>query len=1011
MNNLKFWQDWHPTSRSVYLFLLTVFLLVIVAFVTFYPKGMLNMVAWERISTLQEVPVAQDPISVGLFSFSYDLNFSVVLETFVGSSVNHSSVGAYLLLGVVALGWIILLTIFSALDRFWYYVGVLILLGLILLLQLEQLLWFGQTQKFGVVLAFGLFLLPTAYFQLINPNARLSVRLLTFSSVTALFAGLIFLFAEVAYPFLTLAYHSLWVPIILSVLFIIIVGHELISLVVQLITQNNTPQSSNSLLHIFVLSAIYLLNLSLLVLKNIGTIDWDIIYIDTFWLLAILSIIGIWGFKQREVQYKFLFPFAPLGALFYLTLGTITLATVAFLSWQGNDPLLESLEDTIAYTQIGFSAIFLIYLIANFIQPLLKNQRVFTVLYRPINFPYGTVLIVGTIVTLAFFARGGFFSYSQLLSGYNIGIGDLHWMKEELFVAEQYYKLSDQYANNNHRANYSLGALARQQDDPVLNAYYFQEALQKKPSPLAYANSAAAYVGTNQYFDALFTLKEGVAAFPDNAYLENNLAMLYGRTKVLDSALYWLTNASENTETQAAAEANIVGLIGQQRTQLNISTDSIIADFVTVQDYAPTLINTLLLQEQSRSDSLNFLTEQALPTDSALNAFSFAQLKNYLLQASPVDTALLSTVQTLADLAENFPYTEELILAIAIAEYQQNKVVNALRKLDRLQSVNVFKRNYYLNIIGLWALEQSTPRVATRYFAQLADQGYQDARLKFAVSLTESLSAPDVALEVVQRAWQEVLSDSTQTTFHDMASQQLQILSVPIAQMETDTERYQWLRYRGQELTEEQIQLAFTLFEDQSYAAVAAYDLLQKDQKAYREMLAPVIQRLRENESSLNYQGTIYLEWAWALATITDTNVSDWKNRVDMLVPLTKQQQYQKAYWQALLAHSLGEEDKARERLASLLGNPFFEPGLIGALRYFYADQPEVIYQYFLDAIQTNPYSAVLLEEYILSAVRVGLENYAEESLADLEQLSSSRQYQQFMQRYQQVKDEQAVAF
>ncbi len=364
-------------------------------------------------------------------------------------------------------------------------------------------------------------------------------------------------------------------------------------------------------------------------------------------------------------------------------------------------------------------------------------------------------------------------------------------------------------------------------------------------------------------------------------------------------------------------------------------------EFTTTQDYPPTRINLLLLQGQLPSDSTSFQTIPKLPTDSVLDASSFAQLKNYLLQASSVDTTLLQDVQALSDFAVNFPYTEDLILSLAVAQYQQNKVVDALRKLDRLQSVNVFKRNYYLNIIGLWALEQKTPRVATQYFAQLAEQNYQDARLKFAVSLTESLPAPDVSLAVVQQAWQDVLQDSTQSAFWDMANQQLRILSTPFAQMQNDIERYQWIRYRGQELTEQQIQLAFESFEDLSYAAVAAYDLLLSNRSAYSEVLTPIIQDLRENESSLNYQGTIYLEWAWALATISNDHVADWNKRINMLVPLTKQQQYQKQFWQALLAQSFGDDDKAHQLFSSLLGNPFFEPGLIGALHYFYAISPK----------------------------------------------------------------------
>ncbi|MEO0332486.1 MAG: hypothetical protein AAF223_12515, partial [Bacteroidota bacterium] len=131
----------------------------------------------------------------------------------------------------------------------------------------------------------------------------------------------------------------------------------------------------------------------------------------------------------------------------------------------------------------------------------------------------------------------------------------------------------------------------------------------------------------------------------------------------------------------------------------------------------------------------------------------------------------------------------------------------------------------------------------------------------------------------------------------------------------------------------------------------------------------------------------------------------------NMLVPLTKQQQYQKINWQARLAQKTGRENDANDLFSSLLGNPFFESGFIGALNYFYTEQPTVAYQRLLDAIQTNPHSATLLEEYIITALRIGLDNYAEESLPDLKRLSGERQYNRFMLRYQRVKDEQAVAF
>ncbi|MEM9672745.1 MAG: hypothetical protein AAF992_09130 [Bacteroidota bacterium] len=1011
MNEFAFWKNWHPTSRAVYLSLLGLFGLCIACFFLIYPQGFLNVVSWERISELVDLPVVQEPITVGLFSFSYALDFNLVQEHFLGSSLKLSPIGAYVLLTLVAITWAFLLTIISAVDGFWYYVGTLLLLGIILLFQFEQLLWFGQAQKIGVIIAFTLFLGPTFYFQHINPDFGLVPRLLTFTGSTAVFGLLIWLFTEAKQPFLTLAYHGLGVSIAFSIVFILILGHELISFFTTIITQSNTPRSSNSLLHLGILSLVYLVNLGLLFLKNIGSLHWDIVYLDAFWLLLVLGVVGIWGFRQREIQYKFIFPFAPLGAMLYLCLAMCTFGTIVFLSWQGNDPLLESLEDCIVYSQLGFSFVFLLYLIANFIQPLISNQRVNLVMYRPNTLPYATALIGGAIATLGFFARGSFFAYYQIIAGYYNGIGDLHWIKDDLFVAEQYYKLSDQYANDNHRANYALGALARQQQDAVLSAFYFQEAQTKKPTPLSYANTSAAYETTNQYFDALFTLKRGIAEFPQNAQLANNLAMIYGQTDILDSAIYWLSRSAENSDTQKAAEANILALLAESKDQLSTDIDSLANDFLSDRTYPPSIINHLALHARKEPiDSLEAWLSPKNVQPEALSSFTFAQLHNYLLASTNVDTTLLGQTENLAEMAENFPYTEYLVFATAQARYRQNQIVEAYRKLDRLQSVNIFKQNYYLDIMGLWALEQQAPRQATRFFAQLAERKYRDSALKFAVSLTESLASPDVELDQVLASWQDIVMDSTQTVHHLTAQKMLELLQSPYSELIDDNARYQWLRYRACELKSTELANTFSEFEDNSYAAIAVYDLAMKGESKFSEVLPSLIQGLKENESSLNYHGTIFLEWAWALTEINENNVANWDGRIDRLVALNLHQRYEKQFLQALAAKEKNDP-VARSMYLQLLGNPFFEKGFIGAVSHLYSDRNEEAYQLWLDAIQTNPYSSELLAEYILAALRIGSENYAEESLAEYRKMVNEAQFQQFMERYETTKKESEVVF
>ena len=85
----------------------------------------------------------------------------------------------------------------------------------------------------------------------------------------------------------------------------------------------------------------------------------------------------------------------------------------------------------------------------------------------------------------------------------------------------------------------------------------------------------------------------------------------------------------------------------------------------------------------------------------------------------------------------------------------------------------------------------------------------------------------------------------------------------------------------------------------------------------------------------------------------------------------------------------------------------------MAALAYLYppdTDQTEA-YQRLLDAIQTNPYEASLLRAYVLAALRVSMDTYAEEGLADYQELVSPAEYQAFLEEYEQVRTSLVVDF
>lgn len=1012
MNHLFFWQSWHPDSRRVYWVLLFLLAGAMSWFGVSFLQGIENVVEWERLSNTERVSLPTDDVSVGVFDFSFQADYYVITENFRGSPLRISPTAAYLLLGGLTLTLIFLFVIISTFRGFWFYFGSLLLIALILGMQWEQLQLFGSTGRLGAGLVLLLYLPATYFFQKIRPDYGLVPRLFTFLVITLILAVMIHFFSAVSHPALYLISYGLLVPMVLGLFFVLIVGHEIISFFLKLITQNNTPTSKNTLLHFSAITIIYLGNLGLLVLKNIRIIDWDILYVDAFLLLAIATVIGIRGFRDRENQYQYIVSFQPLGAYLYAVLAIITFATLAFFAATANDPVLETFEDMILYSQLGFGIIFYVYAIGNFIQGLATNQRVYRILYRPPNLPYGTLQIVGLVATLAFFARAGLFPFYQAVAGYNNALGDLYQHEGDLFLAEQYYKLGDQYGYKNHRSNYALGTLARQQSDLALTTFYFNEAVQKNPSPQAYVNLGSAFLETHQFFEAVFAFREGLQKFPQNAYLQNNLALTFGQTSVLDSALYYLQRAGHNEAVRAPSEANTLALLTRSQTNVPMAIDSLVDEVASDTTYLPIRINALSFLERYggnplRNDSFRWQAS----SDSLMNSLQFAHLYNHLMaQPSGADTALIRQARQWAQAGEG-TYYEPLSFAMAVSLYRANRVVDALKIIDRLQAVNIFKKGYYLHLMGLWALEQQAPQIAANYFAQAKEARYDEAAFKQAVSLSEATPLAGDLAEVVA-FWTMLLSDSVAvpvtedmlTIFSDQALRS----AVPKA---TDVFLYQALRYRYPQLDEALLGDLWLAFDDPNYQVLAVHDLWLKYPDVRHQRWTAWADAL--TRATLSTDGQNYLRWIQAFRAHQGQNTNALSEIIDQLRPVTRQHQYWLTYFRAALAKQQGDEVQAQAHYEFLARNPFFGQGFLAALDYFYpvgTDQVEA-YQRLLDATQTNPYDAALLRAYVLAALRANLETYAEEGLADYRKLVSTADYQNFQEEYEAVRASTVVDF
>ncbi len=85
----------------------------------FYFKGLENVVHWDILSELGEVPIILDQFKVGSETLSLPTKTFTVTEQFVASPMAINFIGNYVFLGLLSFAFVLLLSALSALPRFW----------------------------------------------------------------------------------------------------------------------------------------------------------------------------------------------------------------------------------------------------------------------------------------------------------------------------------------------------------------------------------------------------------------------------------------------------------------------------------------------------------------------------------------------------------------------------------------------------------------------------------------------------------------------------------------------------------------------------------------------------------------------------------------------------------------------------------------------------------------------------------------------------------------------------
>lgn len=996
MNDSRiFWKGWPKDTQILYVLLLLLLGLGLLSMAWILAYRLDWVLSWSAEKSLEPIKHTLNHLHFGIFQIPVEGELFLIKEKFTASALEMQPSLYQIYAIFVAFCMVIFVSVLPSLRSLWYGIGMTIFIFFLTYINLDylQVLPYPKTLLLICLLSYlGL----SFYFHNFKRSLGLGWRILAFSILTLGLSIWIGQKSPWAYPSVFLLAYGGYFLVALTLLFISLTAHDILYSFLRLILKYNAEGGKGNLIHFSVFTVFYLFNLITIYLKQTAYVDWDIYTIPVYVLFIISTVLGIWGFRDRQVLFNFMMPFRTQGALIYATLGLLSLTTMGFHLLQGNDATTDVFHDFILYSYVGFGVSFYFYILFNFTPLLAEKRDILPVIYEGKSFPYGILRYFGLIILFAFFIQGNQILYYQMAGGYYNGLGDAYLIHRDYHLAKVNYQFAQASDRLSHRANYSLATLARLEEDNAVEVYHLKTGSRRQPSPQSFIRISNLLLAKEKTFDALFELRKGLDKFPNSLEINNNLALIYQQQEISDSAFYYLDRADAYAGSSPIAQNNLWAYLAQALDEVP-SLDSL-PPIKASQENLAGWVNRLALHSKGR-DTLR-LGQYPSPSEQPL-PLHFAFSYNYAVnQMGYLDSLALEQLRIFAqrDSVGQFSYRLDLIEA---CYYYYGGAIN--EGIQRLTVNPQLREQPYLNtLLGLWLMEQGAYRSAITYLDNAIDLGNELAEFYKALAMTENRDFKNAF-----SLWQSLYEKADK--FPDDApliERMLRILPDEV-DIQDDMDRYNLIHYKAYLLPAEVLVQIYNEINTPLYQMKAAPDVmlylirngeLTEATKIF-DRVRPLLNQADEFTQSNNHRAYLYLlnarqEYELLLKEIDQL----------ALLPL---HQRTLLYVQAN-AHEGLQQNAQAEKLyeKALQMAPIDEGGVIKAASFFQGklNNLDKAYNALVNAVRLNPYSLLVYEQYALVALAMGFDNYAEYALEQIKALSDEPYYQEFVKVYEEQK-------
>jgi hypothetical protein len=992
MNSLYFWKTWNNPYKQIYIFLLSIFVFVLIALGYSSYKGIEGVVKWEVETELEPVKVVIDNFAKNLFNFNVESESFYALDKYVTTEIQVNTTYSYIYLIIIIIAVLFIITTFSFLDLYWFMGGMLLFLFFLFSMKIEMLGLFGRIDGIPMVILFLIYGSLSFAFNFYYKAASYLIRLVSFFALTLILGVVIYKYASVATPFLYLANFGSLFPIWITLIFIFVIGHDIIKGFLYIVSSTKTVGSKNSILNFFFASLLYLVNVLLLFLKKLYILELDIVYLNPFLLLVTSSVLGIWMFKKRTEMFSTVLPFTPAGAYVYISLAIISISGAAYAFISGNIGMIEVYERIIVYGHLFVGFIFIIYVLINFLLMFDKKVSIYNIVYQPTRLTYLVVPAISVAMSIFYFIYQKKYPYQLALSGYYTYAGDVMTYEGQYPLAFQYYRKAVDNDFPNYRANYSIASLASSIGDKGTAKSFYENSLSRDRTVQSYVGLSNTYLESGELFKALFRVQEGLKKFPEDGRLQNNLGVLYHKLNLADSSIHYFLKAKQVLYNKEVAVSNILYLLAKK----NLFDD---ADSIMQTENFPDCIsfvnNKLAISNQlGKKSAVPF--NISFVKDSILNANTYAYLVNSNLNSLKDSSIVVSTkIDELRQKASNETYHDKLTCQSALKNYYSGNRFDAIQNMVLLNASSLLSIDYS-TMLGYWMLEQEQYLAASEYFKNASKGGNGDTQINYVISSLASDQIED-ALFVLNQ-----LKFSPDKNIKNIVDKILKILAVKNyneAMLLEEPERLQYFLLSLNKMAPdiaEKLNASFTNDQAKVYsgAALCRYYLDRNNVSKANEVFSD-IQTLEQlnpySEGERNY-ALLCLKAEERDAKFLSENAKTLK--------LNSDKELLRNFFIATAYDCQDDSAKAVEYyLKSIVAAPYMEYSLIKSIEYLskHGNQ-NVAYNYLVEIVQNNT-SLKIQIAYLNLCIEMDLVSYAESMLNSIKGQISGLEYAEYQKK------------